>query len=109
MASVYPRTVVTTPVWIGSYRIERLLGIARAGDAGHAHQYDSTATLTDRMQAAMDSRALIEQAKGILMAQRRCTADDAFASLATVSQNTNRTVGDVAAALVARVASAATR
>jgi GAF domain-containing protein len=75
----------------------------------NAHQYDSTGTLTERTQAAMDSRALIEQAKGIVMAQRRCTADDAFASLATVSQNTNRTVGDVAAALVARVASAARR
>jgi len=49
----------------------------------------------------MDSRAVIEQAKGIIMADRRCTADEAFAILAKVSQDSNRKLRDVAAALVA--------
>jgi len=67
----------------------------------NAHRYDGTATLGRRTQAAMDSRAVIEQAKGIIMAERRCTADEAFAILAKISEHTHHTVGDVAAGLVA--------
>ncbi len=66
----------------------------------NAHLYDTTATLASHMQAAMESRAVIEQAKGIIMGERRCTADEAFAILTRVSQDTNRKLRDVAAALV---------
>jgi len=66
----------------------------------NAHLYDTTASLAHHMQAAMESRAVIEQAKGIVMADRRCTADEAFAILAKVSQDTNRKLREVAAALV---------
>ena len=69
---------------------------------GNAHLYHSTATLAQHLQAAMDSRAVIEQAKGIIMGERRCTPDEAFAVLTRTSQDTNRKVRDVAAALVAR-------
>ena len=68
----------------------------------NAHLYHSTATLAQHLQAAMESRAVIEQAKGIIMGERRCTADEAFAVLTKVSQDSNRKVRDVAAALVAR-------
>ena len=68
----------------------------------NAHLYDTTASLAHHMQAAMESRAVIEQAKGIVMADRRCTADEAFAILAKVSQDTNRKLRDVATALVDR-------
>jgi GAF domain-containing protein len=67
----------------------------------NAHRYDGTATLGQRTQAAMDRRTVIEQAKGIIMAERRCTADEAFAVLAKISQYTHHPVGDVAAVLVA--------
>ena len=56
------------------------------------------------MQSAMQSRAVIEQAKGIIMGERRCTPDEAFAILAKVSQDSNRKLRDVAAALVERAA-----
>ncbi|MEV4618812.1 GAF and ANTAR domain-containing protein [Asanoa sp. NPDC049573] len=69
----------------------------------NAHLYDTTATLANHMQSAMESRAVIEQAKGIVMGQRRCTADEAFAILVKVSQDTNRKLRDVAAALVDNV------
>ncbi|MFY1622483.1 ANTAR domain-containing protein [Micromonospora sp. WMMD735] len=69
----------------------------------NAHLYDSTATLAGQMQEAMRNRAVIEQAKGIIMGQRRCTADEAFAMLARVSQNSNRKLRDVAEALVRQV------
>jgi transcriptional regulator with GAF, ATPase, and Fis domain len=68
----------------------------------NAHSYDSMATLAEHMQAAMESRAVIEQAKGIIMGERRCTADQAFALLSKISQDANRKLRDVAAALVAR-------
>jgi GAF domain-containing protein len=72
---------------------------------GNAHLYDSTANLAEHLRTAMESRAVIEQAKGILMGERRCTADEAFAMLTKVSQDSNRKLRDVAATLVAQVQS----
>jgi AmiR/NasT family two-component response regulator len=69
----------------------------------NAYLYYSTADLARHLQTAMTSRAVIEQAKGIIMAERRCTADEAFAFLTAVSQETNRKVRDVAATLVAGI------
>jgi GAF domain-containing protein len=66
----------------------------------NAHLYDATATLAQHMQAAMASRAVIEQAKGIIMGDRGCTADEAFEILSKVSQDSNRKLRDVAAMLV---------
>ena len=70
----------------------------------NAHLYDNTATLARQMQEAMASRAVIEQAKGIIIAERRCTPAEAFAILAKVSQDANRKVRDVAEALVKKAA-----
>jgi GAF domain-containing protein len=67
----------------------------------NAHLYDGPATVARHTQSAMDSRALIEQAKGIIMAERRCTPEEALAILAKVSQYSRRELHDVAAALVA--------
>lgn len=53
-----------------------------------------------QLREAMRSRAAIEQAKGILMGARRCSADEAFSLLATLSQTTNTKLRDVAVALV---------
>ncbi|WP_249998651.1 GAF and ANTAR domain-containing protein [Actinoplanes sp. M2I2] len=66
----------------------------------NAHLYDATATLAEQMRAAMASRAVIEQAKGIIMAERRCTADEAFQILTRMSQNANHKLRDVAVILV---------
>ncbi|GAA2885190.1 transcriptional regulator [Actinoplanes cyaneus] len=71
----------------------------------NVHLYHHTNEMVRHMQTAMESRAVIEQAKGIIMAERRCNADDAFAVLTTISQNTNRKVRDVAAALVSGIRS----
>ncbi|MEU4476097.1 GAF and ANTAR domain-containing protein [Micromonospora sp. NPDC023888] len=67
----------------------------------NAHTYDNAATLAEQMQEAMRNRAVIEQAKGIIMGERRCSSEEAFALLSKISQDTNRKVRDVAAALVA--------
>jgi GAF domain-containing protein len=52
------------------------------------------------MRLAMESRAVIEQAKGVLMAQRRVTADEAFELLRDASQRYNRKLRDIAAGIV---------
>lgn len=52
------------------------------------------------LESAMGSRAVIEQAKGILMERRRVTADAAFDVLKNASQVTNRKLRDVAEHLV---------
>jgi GAF domain-containing protein len=74
-------------------------GFAAVGLA-NAHLYETQAILTGHMQKAMENRAVIEQAKGILMCDRHCTPDQAFAILTKLSQASNRKLRDVAAALV---------
>jgi GAF domain-containing protein len=54
----------------------------------------------EQLTTAMKSRAVIEQAKGMLMAQRKCDADEAFDLLVKLSQQTGRKLHAVAAALV---------
>src|SRR5438874_1328792 len=52
------------------------------------------------LQGAFGRRALIEQAKGILMARHSTTADRAFQMLRDHSQHNGRKLADVAAAIV---------
>ncbi|MGW5701630.1 ANTAR domain-containing protein [Amycolatopsis japonica] len=65
---------------------------------GQAHRMVLRENL--ELREAMRTRGIIEQAKGILIGQRRCTPDDAFAILVDLSQNTNTKLHDVARALV---------
>jgi AmiR/NasT family two-component response regulator len=58
-----------------------------------------------RMAARLDSQPVIEQAKGILIAQVGCTPDEAFAMLRAASQRTNVRVRDLAHEIVDRAAS----
>lgn len=53
-----------------------------------------------QLREALTSRATIEQAKGMLMVTRRCSADEAFDLLRKLSQDTNVRLADVAAALI---------
>lgn len=64
------------------------------------HLYMSSNQLATQLQQAMKSRAVIDQAKGILMGQRRIPAADAFDLLVALSQASNRKLRDVAQALV---------
>jgi Response regulator with putative antiterminator output domain len=52
------------------------------------------------LQGAFGRRAVIEQAKGILMSRHAIDADDAFERLRDHSQHNGRKVGDVAQAIV---------
>lgn len=62
--------------------------------------YADAANEAANLRAAMQSRAVIEQAKGILMAHDRCTADEAFNLLKRLSQGRNLKLRDVAQDIV---------
>jgi AmiR/NasT family two-component response regulator len=64
----------------------------------HARRYLRSRDLASQLKAAMESRATIEQAKGVLMAQQAITADEAFEQLVHESQQTNTKLRDVASA-----------
>jgi AmiR/NasT family two-component response regulator len=66
----------------------------------NAHLYETTAALADQMKQAMATRAVIEQAKGIIMRDRGCTADDAFDALVKLSQEAHVKLREVAQRLV---------
>jgi GAF domain-containing protein len=56
--------------------------------------------LADQLQGALDSRIVIEQAKGILSGEYGITLDAAFEMLRAQSRNTNMNLSDIAAAVV---------
>ncbi|MCU1617033.1 MAG: Two component response regulator with antiterminator output domain [Frankiales bacterium] len=65
---------------------------------------DAHAQLSEQahhMRLAMESRAVIEQAKGVLMAQRHVDADQAFEILREASQRYNRKLREIALGIVA--------
>jgi GAF domain-containing protein len=62
--------------------------------------------LAEQLDEALASRAVIDQAKGIVMARRGCTAEEAFAHLAALSQHRNVKLRDLARALVEQTAAA---
>jgi hypothetical protein len=58
-----------------------------------------------RLQARLETMPVIEQAKGILMAQYRCPPDEAFDLLRRASQSANVKVSELAAQIVEQIAS----
>jgi GAF domain-containing protein len=68
--------------------------------AGNLHAYQSARDMADHLQTALESRAVIDQAKGILMERYKLTADQAFQLLVRASMMTNRKLRDVADHLV---------
>lgn len=67
---------------------------------GNLYAYQSARDLADNLQTALESRAVIDQAKGILIERYKLTADQAFQLLARASMSTNRKLRDVADHLV---------
>jgi AmiR/NasT family two-component response regulator len=70
--------------------------------AANANIHASTATLARNLELALGSRAVIDQAKGILMARHGLTPGAAFDVLSEQSQRSNRKLREVAEELVAR-------
>lgn len=83
-------------------RVEATREQIRAGRARREVLHDSAFA---RLAAKQETMPVIEQAKGIVMAQRRCGPEEAFDVLRQVSQRTNVKVAVLAAQLVKAIAS----
>jgi len=67
---------------------------------GNLYAYRHARDIADNLQAALESRAVIDQAKGVLIERYKLTPDQAFQLLAQASMNANRKVRDIADELV---------
>ena len=76
--------------------VAEAVAVAIVNADAHARMVDQA----HNMRLAMESRAVIEQAKGVLMAQRRLDAEAAFEVLREASQRYNRKLRDIAAGIV---------
>jgi GAF domain-containing protein len=73
----------------------------------NAQAYWDAHSLSLRLHESMEFRAIIEQAKGILMAAEGCSADEAFDVLVAASQRENVKLRDIAQRMVDRTRSSA--
>ncbi len=76
-----------------SQRIGLILAVHSSVGIGSAER-------EEQLRAALDSRDLIGQAKGLIMAQQQVSADTAFALLVRQARDTNTRLRDLAATLV---------
>lgn len=78
-----------------------LLFAAQGGTAVHnAETYVTCRRMADHLQLALQSRAAIDQAKGILHAELGLSPDEAFELLVRTSQDTNQKLRDLAGQLI---------
>jgi GAF domain-containing protein len=77
-----------------------------AGAIAVAMKLADQTQMSDDLHGALASRAVIDQATGIIMAQQRCSATAAFDILRQASQNRNVKVRDLAAEIVSNVGGA---
>lgn len=85
---------------------DRLTGLVEFAGAAIANLQlvEESKVLVLQLQIAMQSRAVIDQARGILMAQHGCDAEEAFAILRRTSQQANIKIRDLAQQTVAAAA-----
>ena len=67
----------------------------------NAEIHDRTVALVTQLNAALESRSVIDQARGILIARTGGSADEAIAALKDRSQRETRKLRDIAAEIVA--------
>lgn len=83
----------------------RLFTEAAGAAITNARRWQQSRSTIAQLERALTSRAVIDQAKGMLMALHGCTADEAFDLLVNQSQHRNIKVHDVAKQLVESVRS----
>ena len=98
----------TTAAFAGDDQAATELADHIAVAVANAVAYADTAEYAGQMREAMAGRAVIEQAKGVIMAQNRCGADEAFDVLRRASMGRNVKLRTVAEALVQSVSTPAT-
>ncbi len=84
----------------GSRSAARAFGPYAAVAAGNMYAYQNARALADNLQVALRSRAVIDQAKGMLMERYKVGPEEAFQLLARSSMHANRKVRDIAEQLL---------
>lgn len=74
----------------------RLFTTAASATITSAHRWQRSRERINHLEQALASRAVIDQAKGVLMAVHSCTADEAFKMLVEQSQHENVKLRDIA-------------
>ncbi|MGY1641862.1 ANTAR domain-containing protein [Geodermatophilus sp. SYSU D00703] len=83
-----------------SFRIAELVAAAVGGVLQSVAERESLRELAANLEKALTSRAVIDQAKGVLMARLGIDADDAFARLVALSNRLNVKLRDLAQLVV---------
>ncbi|NJQ01230.1 GAF and ANTAR domain-containing protein [Streptomyces zingiberis] len=78
----------------------RSLAAEATGGIALARRITEAQEFADQMRTAMASRSVIDQALGVIMGQRRCTAEEAFSILRSASQHKNVKLRDLCADLI---------
>lgn len=84
-------------------KLMRLPTTAAAAAISKARRWQAAGETIAQLEVVLGSRAEIDQAKGVLMAEHRVTAEEAFQHLVQVSQRTNTTLSEVARDLMASI------
>jgi GAF domain-containing protein len=77
-----------------------LLATHAAVVLANAKSFQTSARQVEQLTQALESRGIIERAKGILMEREQCSADEAFQMLVRASQTLNRKLRTVAEEVV---------
>ena len=94
--SSQPAAFATPEALRAGIEVAEAVAVAVVNADAHAQVVDQA----HHMRLAMESRAVIEQAKGVLMAQRGVDAQQAFDLLREASQRYNRKLRDIAVGIV---------
>lgn len=84
----------------GEIRVARVLCDMAASYVANASALNQAQRTTEQLQEALESRIIIEQAKGVLAAEQRITIDEAFVVLRRHSRNHGVSLRAVAHAVV---------
>lgn len=95
--NLYSRTAPFDPT---QERLANLFAVQAAVGLTNMETYQHTKAMVNQLTQALQSRDVIGQAKGVLMARNRCTADEAFDILRRASQRLNMKLRDVAEQIV---------
>lgn len=84
-----------------------LFAVPAAISAQNARALDSAVQLTDQLEKALSSRAVIDQAIGILISRTGCSDADGYDKLRSISRTGNEKIAVVAQSMVAEAMKAA--
>ena len=78
----------------------KVLADIATGYVAHASELDQARRINEQLQTALDTRVIVEQAKGLLAGERGISLDAAFNVLRRHARSHNASVGSVAEAIV---------